>query len=95
MDVVLALSLEWNDTRLVWGANDFGYPVYAIQVNSEDIWTPNVDLANRIHNYSPNTERYLKTTVGNDCKGINAASLNVTIPWFINDTLVYKRIKEK
>ena len=85
MDVVLALSLEWNDTRLVWGANDFGYPVYAIQVNSEDIWTPNVDLANRIHNYSPNTERYLKTTVGNDGKGIIEC----------DDTLVYKRIKEK
>ena len=85
MDVVLALSLEWEDTRLVWGENDFGYPIYTIQVNSEDIWTPNIDLANRIHNYSPNTERYLKTTVGNDGKGISEC----------NDTLVYKQIKEK
>ena len=66
MDLVLALSLEWNDTRLMWNENDFGdLPVKAIQVATEDIWTPNIDLANRIHNYSPNTERYLKAIVSN------------------------------
>lgn len=69
MDLVLALSTEWNDTRLMWKENNFGrFPVKAIQVNSEDIWTPNIDLANRIHNYSPNTERYLKTTVEHNGK---------------------------
>ena len=32
MDLVLALSLEWNDTRLMWNENDFGdLPVKAIQ----------------------------------------------------------------
>ena len=69
MDLVLALSIEWKDTRLMWNETDFGeFPIKEIQVDTQDIWTPHIDLANRIHNYSPNTERYLKATVGNDGK---------------------------
>ena len=67
MDVVLALTLEWQDGRLKWGPWDWSIiPVKTIQVDSEDIWTPHIDLPNRIHNYSPITERYLETTVRYD-----------------------------
>ena len=64
MDVVVALTLEWQDGRLKWGQWDWStIPVKTIQVDSGDIWTPHIDLANRIHDYSPITERYLETTV--------------------------------
>ena len=59
------LNVEWTDTRLKWNQTDFGdFPIKEIQVDNQDIWTPHIDLANRIHNYSPNTERSLKATVG-------------------------------
>ena len=65
MDLVLALNVEWTDTRLKWNQTDFGdFPIKEIQVDTQDIWTPHIDLANPIHNYSPNTERFLKATVG-------------------------------
>ena len=69
MDVVLALTLEWQDGRLTWGQYAWSdTPIKTIQVDSSDIWTPHIDLANRIHNYSPITERYLDTTVRFDGK---------------------------
>ena len=66
MDLVLALTLEWKDPRLFWNAYKSGVPIKSIQVDSEKIWTPNIDLANRVHDYSPVTERYLKATVQSD-----------------------------
>ena len=72
MDVVLALTLVWQDGRLTWNPyqwNDGAYtPIKTLKVDSEDIWTPNIDLANRIHDYSPMTERYLETTIRFDGK---------------------------
>ena len=67
MDLVLALTLEWKDPRLVWNKYRWSeVPIRSIQVDSEKIWTPNIDLANRVHDYSPVTERYLKATVQSD-----------------------------
>ena len=65
MDVVLALSLEWYDTRLSWPLTGFNHTgemaVREIRVKSEDIWTPKIDLANRI--YSHDWEIDLKASV--------------------------------
>ena len=64
MDLVLALTLEWTDARLKWNEREWSNtPVRSIQVDSDYIWTPNIDLANRMHDYSPMTERPLKATV--------------------------------
>ena len=65
MDAVVALTLEWIDGRLTWEPVDVanGHLLKTIEVDSETIWTPNVDFANRIHDYSPITERPLKSTV--------------------------------
>ena len=61
MDLVLALSLEWYDTRLQWKPSE-EMPIREIRVKSEDIWTPKIDLANRI--YKHHWEIDLKATVG-------------------------------
>ena len=69
MDVVLALTLEWHDGRLTWGQHDWSdTPINTLQIDSEDIWTPHIDLANRIHDFSPITERYLESTIRFDGK---------------------------
>ena len=63
MDIVIALSLEWIDPRLEWDFDQFDVPIRDIRVNSKDIWTPNIDLANRIYNFSPGSEIHLKATI--------------------------------
>ena len=83
MDVVLALTLEWQDPRLTWDPYAWGntrisevwiYDFYANQsdvfkltVKPDEIWTPSIDVANRIHDYSPTTERTMMSTI--DYKG--------------------------
>ena len=69
MDVVLALTMEWDDGRLQWNRYEWSdIPVKTLQVDSDDIWTPNIDLANRNHDHPPGYERHLETTIRNDGK---------------------------
>ena len=59
---VLAVTMEWQDGRLTWGEFNWSdIPIKTLQVDSEDIWTPHIDLANRIHDRFD--ERYLDTTL--------------------------------
>ena len=75
MDIVIALSLEWIDPRLKWNFDQFDIPIRDIRVNSKDIWTPNIDLANRIYNFSPTSEIHLKASLSH--KGnVNYALVN-------------------
>ena len=37
--------------------------VFKLTVKPEEIWTPSIDVANRIHDYSPTTERFMMSTV--------------------------------
>ena len=66
MDIVIALSLEWIDPRLKWDSNQFDVPIRDIRVKSKDIWTPNIDFANRIFDFSPTSEIDLKATVSHE-----------------------------
>ena len=64
MDVVLALTMKWKDSRLKWDANEWGeIPITSLSVDSSEIWNPAIDIANRIHDFSPATERFMKSTV--------------------------------
>ena len=66
MDIVIALSLEWIDPRLKWEISWFSIPIKEIRVDSNDLWTPNVDLSNRIYNFSPEKEIHLKATISHE-----------------------------
>ena len=69
MDIVIALTLEWTDPRLAWNETLWSRtPIKSIQVDSDQIWTPNIDIANRIHDYAPETERFLKASIQNNGK---------------------------
>ena len=51
--------------RLKWGIYDNHklIPIKTIDVNNDQIWSPRIDIANRLHNFSPSTERELYSTV--------------------------------
>ena len=67
MDLVIALSMEWNDGRLKWDPYRFDdKPIRELRVENNKIWTPKIDLANRIHEFD--SEIDLKATVGYDGK---------------------------
>ena len=67
MDLVIALSMEWNDERLKWNPNRFNdNPIRELRVENNKIWTPKIDLANRIYEFD--SEIDLKATVGYDGK---------------------------
>ena len=62
MDLVIALSMEWNDGRLKWDPDRFNdKPIRELRVENNKIWTPKIDLANRI--YSHDWEIDLKASV--------------------------------
>jgi len=64
MDVVLALSLEWYDSRLKWKlSNEMN--MRERPVKSEDIWTPKIGLSNQIYTkfYSHDWEINRKASV--------------------------------
>ena len=48
MDLVLALTIKWEDKRLRWNKYEWGtllsLPVNTIQVSSDEIWTPGTDF---------------------------------------------------
>ena len=48
MDVVLALTIKWEDKRLRWNKYEWvtllNIPVTTIQVSSDEIWTPRANL---------------------------------------------------
>ena len=69
MDVVLALTLEWQDPRLTWDPYVWGNTrISELTVKPEEIWTPSIDIANRIHDYSPVSERIMMSTVNYEGK---------------------------
>ena len=52
MDLVLALTIKWEDKRLRWNKYEWGnllsLPVNTIQVSSDEIWTPRTDFYTEI-----------------------------------------------
>ena len=56
--------------RLQWGIYDQHklIPIKTLEVSNDQIWTPRIDIANRLHNFSPSTERDLYSTVRFDGK---------------------------
>ena len=69
MDVVLALTLDWQDPRLTWDSYAWGKTrISELTVKPGEIWTPSIDIANRIHDYSPVSERIMMSTVSYEGK---------------------------
>ena len=59
-----------SQKRLQWGIYDQHklIPIKTLEVSNDQIWTPRIDIANRLHNFSPSTERDLYSTVRFDGK---------------------------
>ena len=103
MDVVLALTLEWQDPRLTWDPYAWGDTRISevsdklrfstelnynfqlkLTVKPEEIWTPSIDVANRIHDYSPVNERFMMSTINYEGKRSNSMTSFWVEPWIRN-----------
>lgn len=59
MDATIALSMKWNDARLQWDPNNYGN-VNKIRVPKSDVWIPDLNVINRIHDFSSVDEKIPK-----------------------------------
>ena len=55
MDATVAMSMKWSDPRLRWDPVDFG-ETRQIRVDPGLIWIPDLEIVNRIHDFSPEDE---------------------------------------
>ena len=59
MDVTIALSMKWNDARLQWDPYSYDN-VKKIRARKSDVWIPDLNVINRIHDFSPVDEKIPK-----------------------------------
>ena len=62
MDATIALSMRWTDDRLSWNADYFG-GVKKIRALKEQLWIPDLNIVNRIHDFSPEDEKTPKRKI--------------------------------
>ena len=56
------MGLIWQDDRLSWDLEEFN-GIAAISVNLHDIWTPDVQIINRGHEFSTKDEYSYKAKI--------------------------------
>ena len=59
MDATIALSMRWNDARLAWDPSDYSN-TNKIRALKSDVWIPDLNVVNRIHDFSPEDEKVPK-----------------------------------
>ena len=59
MDATIALSMRWNDARLRWNASDYSN-TRKIRALKSQVWIPDLNVVNRIHDFSPEDEKVPK-----------------------------------
>ena len=61
-DLTVSMGLAWLDDRLSWKMEDFN-GIAAISVALDDIWTPDVQIINRGHDFSTRDEYKYKAKI--------------------------------
>ena len=61
-DLTVSMGLFWQDDRLSWDLEEFN-GIAAISVNLHDIWTPDVQIINRGHEFSTKDEYSYKAKI--------------------------------
>ena len=80
MDCVLAVTMNWMDERLKWAQYGWGsHQISSIRINPNKIWTPHIDVANRLHDFSPSMERKMFAYVRYDGKLQKFAWLKIIV----------------
>ena len=54
MDTSIVMKLEWNDINLKWDRDK--YPVNTIRTGKKNVWVPNVEVLNRVSDFSQRDE---------------------------------------
>ena len=56
IDATIALIMQWTDKRLRWRPADHGY-IRKIRAEKSQLWVPDIEVVNRIHDFSPQDEK--------------------------------------
>ena len=51
LDATIAVSMQWYDHRLMWDKDQNGM-VQTIRARLDEVWTPELLIVNRIHDFS-------------------------------------------
>ena len=56
IDATIAASMTWYDFRLQWAPDTFAN-VKRIGINPVNLWTPDIDIVNRLNDFAPSDEK--------------------------------------
>ena len=62
IDATITTTMSWIDLRLRWNLNDFGN-INQIECLPSHIWTPDIDVINRVHDFSATNEKPQMATI--------------------------------
>ena len=54
--------MQWSDHRLKWDADKYGQ-LQIIRVKKDEVWTPDLDIVNRIHDFAKSDENTPKCKI--------------------------------
>ena len=56
IDATIAASMTWTDFRLQWSPTTFAN-VMSIGIDPGHLWTPDIDIVNRLNDFAPSAEK--------------------------------------
>ena len=64
------VMMSWTDKRLRWKLRDYGY-IRKIRAEKSQVWIPDVEVVNRLHDFSPFDEKASRVQVYYDGRVVN------------------------
>ena len=86
--------MSWTDKRLRWKLADNGY-IRKIRAEKSQVWIPDVEVVNRLHDFSPFDEKASRVHVYYDGRVVNTRLVPSTAVLVINQpTFLHKTFLE-
>ena len=64
LDATIYLDMIWKDRRLEWNREEFG-GIHRIRVAHEQVWIPDLEVMNRIHDFALTEEKLPRVSINN------------------------------
>ena len=70
IDANIVIIMSWTDKRLRWKLKDNGY-IRKIRAKKSQVWIPDVEVVNRLHDFSPFDEKASRVHIYYDGRVVN------------------------
>ena len=70
IDANIVVVMSWTDKRLRWRPRDHGY-IRKIRADRNQVWIPDVEVVNRLHDFSPLDEKISRVHIHYDGRVVN------------------------